>query len=546
MSLLTSTQFLRDRVWLGLMASIAAVAFSYGIRELLGPAAEGFPFVIFIPPVVLVTFCCGTLPGILTAVLAGLVADVTLIAEPGSIIPPWPEGWLALGFYSLTVGIDIALINAMTLAFQRAARAEMGLRRANEELESRVRERTAALEQQVADRESAEAQLRQIQKMETIGQLTGGIAHDFNNMLAVVIGSIEMARRRAERSDFERLVGSLDSAREGAKRASDLVTRLLAFARQQALAPQTIDVDDLIAGMSSMMQRTLGETIEIEIVRTDDLWRCWADPVQLENAILNLAVNARDAMPEGGRLTIETCNVELDEAKALEHPEATPGQYVMIAVTDIGVGMPAAIIERAFDPFFTTKEVGKGTGLGLSQIYGFVRQSGGHVTIASEVGRGTVVRLHLLRHSGDAPSAEAASVEPQRMPHARNAETVLVVEDEPGVREMSVDALRELGYAVVHADGPRQALRLIEQQPQIDLIFTDIVMPEMDGRELADAARAMRPEIKVVYTTGYARGSSKEDELPDAAYLSKPFTLAALASKVRDVLDGGPPEQLES
>ena len=223
--------------------------------------------------------------------------------------------------------------------------------------------------------------------------------------------------------------------------------------------------------------------------------------------------------------------------------EATPGQYVLIAVTDIGVGMPDAIIERAFDPFFTTKEVGKGTGLGLSQIYGFVRQSGGHVTIASEVGRGTSVQLYLPRHASEAPDADVASETPPRIPHARVAETVLVVEDEPGVREMSVDALRELGYAVVQAESPRQALRLLEAQPRIDLIFTDIVMPEMDGRELADAARAMRPDIKVVYTTGYARGSSSEDEPPDAAYLPKPFTLAALASKVRDVLDGAPPQR---
>ena len=543
MNLLTSTQSLRERPWLGVLASVAAVALSYGVRVLLGPAAEGFPFVIFIPPVVLVTFCCGTMPGILAAVMAGLVADITIIAEPGGIIPPWPQGWLAIGFYALTVGIDIALINAMTLAFERAARAESGLRYANEELEERVRERTAALERQVADRETAEAQLRQIQKMETIGQLTGGIAHDFNNMLAVVIGSIEMARRRVDRGDTEKLVGSLDSAHEGARRASDLVTRLLAFARQQELAPQTIDVDALIAGMSSLMRRTLGETIEVEVLAAPDLWPGWADPVQLENAILNLAVNARDAMASGGRLTIETRNVEVDAAAARDHAEAVPGQYVMIAVTDVGTGMPAAIIERAFDPFFTTKEVGKGTGLGLSQVYGFVRQSGGHVTIASEVGRGTSVRLYLPRHSGDAASQVAGGEAPERPLQARGAATVLVVEDEPGVRDMSVDALRELGYAVVEAEGPRHALHLLEQQPHIDLIFTDIVMPEMDGRELADAARAMRPDIKIVYTTGYIRGSDG-DELPDDAYLPKPFTLAALASKVRDALDGDPQRRM--
>ncbi len=539
MILRTSTTPLRDRPWLGVVASLAAVAVSYGIRVMLGPAAEGFPFVIFIPPVVLVTFCFGLVPGILAALIAGLVADITIIAAPGSIVPPWPLGWLALGFYALTVGVDIALINAMNLAVRRAARAEAGLRRANEELEQRVFERTAALEQQVADREAAEAQVRQMQKMETIGQLTGGIAHDFNNMLAVVIGSIEMARRRAERSDFERLIGSLDSAREGARRASDLVTRLLAFARQQELAPQTIDVDALIAGMSSLMRRTLGETIEVEVVGGGDLWRCWADPVQLESALLNLAVNARDAMPNGGRLTIETRNVVLDEA-ARDHVEAAPGAYVMIAVTDTGTGMPAPIIERAFDPFFTTKEVGKGTGLGLSQIYGFVRQSGGDVTIASEVGHGTIVRLYLPRHAGEPSHAEAAREEPQRLPLAPDAATVLVVEDEEGVRDMSVDALRELGYAVIEANGPRQALHLLEQQPQIDLIFTDIVMPEMGGRELAEAARAMRPDIKIVYTTGYERASAPEAEPPDSACLAKPFTLAALATKVRDALGNYP------
>ena len=534
MKLPVSSRAMRDRPLLGCVIAIVAVGISYGERVLLGEAAQGFPFVIFLPPVVVVTFCCGLFAGVFAALLAGLVADVTLIAEPGHILPPWPEGWLALGFYGLTVAIDIALINAMTLAFNRAARAETGLRRANEELETRVGERTAALQRQIVDREAAEAQIRQMQKMETIGQLTGGIAHDFNNMLAVVIGSLELARRRID--DPARALASIGGAEEGAKRASQLVTRLLAFSRQQALEPRALDANSLVSGMSDLLRRTLGETIEIDIVLADTLWRCFVDAMQLENAILNLAVNARDAMPEGGKLSIETANTDLDAGEARRYVDVEPGQYVRIDVTDTGSGMPASVIERAFDPFFTTKEVGKGTGLGLSQVYGFVKQSGGHVAITSTAGAGTRVRLYLPRNIG----AEIAAADKDlgaATPVARAQEIVLVVEDEPGVRRLSVDALRELGYTVVHADDARQALNLLEVQPRIDLLLTDIVMPEMNGRQLAEAALSLRPDLKIVYTTGYAdpsvRGGLAEP------VLSKPFTLSALATRVRDVLDGG-------
>ena len=325
---------MRDRPLLGCLAAVAAVGASYGVRVLLGPAAEGFPFVIFLPPVVVVTFFCGTFAGIFAALLAGLVADVSLISEPGHVVPRWPEGWLALGFYALTVGIDIALINAMRLAFNRAARAETGLRRANEELETRVGERTAALQRQIVDREAAEAQIRQMQKMETIGQLTGGIAHDFNNMLAVVIGSLELARRRIDEPG--RVLAAIGSAEEGARRAAQLVTRLLAFSRQQALEPHALDANALVSGMSDLLRRTLGETIDIDIVLADGLWRCFVDAMQLENAILNLAVNARDAMPDGGKLSIQTANADLDEAYARRHVDAEPGQYVRIDVGDTG------------------------------------------------------------------------------------------------------------------------------------------------------------------------------------------------------------------
>ena len=537
MNLLTSTQWIRDRVWIGMLIGIAAVAVSLAARVALGDAALGFPFVIFLPPVVLTTFVAGIGPGILAAVLAGIVADVTLIAPRGRVVPDWPEGWLALAFYALTVGLDILIIHGMTTAFGRAAQAEADLRRANEALESRVSERTAALRKQIADRETAEAQVRQMQKMEAVGQLTGGIAHDFNNMLAVVVGSLEMARRRV--GEPERLLGSIASAEEGARRASQLVTRLLAFSRQQALEPRALDANALVTTMSELMRRTLGERIEVEVRLAADLWRCFADAVQLENAILNLAVNARDAMPDGGKLTIETANGDIDAHHARHDAEVEPGEYVVICVSDTGAGMPASVIDRAFDPFYTTKEVGKGTGLGLSQVYGFVKQSGGHIAIYSEVGLGTTLRLYLPRNLG-AEIAAADGAAPADMPVARPQETVLVVEDEAGVRRMSVDALRELGYVVVQAGDAKEALSLLEVETRVDLMFTDVVMPGLNGRELADAARAIRPELKVVFTSGYTRDPVVTNGLidPGVVLLAKPFTLSALASKMRDALDG--------
>ena len=286
----------------------------------------------------------------------------------------------------MTVALDIALIHAMTTAIDRAARAEAALRVANGDLERRVQERTAALEQQIAEREAAEDQIRQMQKMESVGQLTGGIAHDFNNMLAVVIGSLEMARRRSD--DPVRVSGFLDSAEEGARRAAQLVARLLAFSRQQPLEPRSLDANRLLGGMVDLLRRTIGEQVRIETILGAGLWRCFADAVQVENAILNLAVNSRDAMPEGGRLKIETANANLDDQYVRRDPDLTPGEYVLVSVTDTGTGMPPQVVERAFDPFYTTKEVGKGTGLGLSQVYGFVKQSGGHVSIDSKIGSG--------------------------------------------------------------------------------------------------------------------------------------------------------------
>jgi signal transduction histidine kinase/CheY-like chemotaxis protein len=400
----------------------------------------------------------------------------------------------------------------------------------------------AILRDEMAARAAAEGQVRQMQKMESIGQLTGGIAHDFNNMLAIVIGSLDLAKRRAAQGDAAKLDRCIDNAREGAERAAALTARLLAFSRQQPLAPVAIDANKLVSGMSELLRRTLGEHIEIETVLAGGLWRSYADPGQLENAILNLAVNARDAMPEGGRLTIESANAYLDDEYARDRAEVIPGQYVSICVSDTGSGMSADVIDRAFDPFFTTKGVGKGTGLGLSQVFGFVKQSGGHVAIYSEEGEGTTVKLYLPRFAG--PLLESAEGKPDaaaELPEGRADEIVLVVEDEQRVRHFSVDALRELGYTAVSARNGAEALATLAEQPSIALLFTDVVMPEMNGRRLADEARKLRADLKILYTTGYTRNAVVHNGMLDAgvAFLPKPFTIAQLAWKVREVLDGG-------
>ncbi len=536
MNVFVRTQALRDRRWLGYGISFVSVLLSLGVRYALGEAAYKFPFVLFLPAVVVTTFVGGLRPGVVAAVLGGLAADLTLIAPSGSIWPAWPDGWLALFFYTLTVSIDVALIHGMTRAFRRAGCAESALRLANERLETRVRDRTAALEGQIAEREAAEAKLRQMQKMESVGQLTGGIAHDFNNMLAVVIGSLEMARRRLNEPD--RLAGFLTSAEEGAKRAAQLVSRLLAFSRQQPLEPRALDANQFVAGLSELLRRTIGERVVVETVLAPDLRRCFVDAIELENAILNLAVNARDAMPDGGRLTIATSNAVLDALYVRTHPEAVVGYYVQVTVEDSGTGMPPAVIEKAFDPFYTTKGIGRGTGLGLSQVYGFVKQSGGHVAIYSEVGHGTTIRLYLPR-CDDGVDVERPDGDDGETFRARDEEIVLVVEDEPGVREVSVDALRELGYTVMQAPDARAALGLVSAMPRLDLLLTDVVMPDMTGPQLAAEARALRPDLRVVFTTGYARNVVLQGDETDgaAAVLPKPFTLRQLGAKVREALD---------
>ncbi len=410
---------------------------------------------------------------------------------------------------------------------------EAALRDMNEQLENRV-------QRAIQERETVEDALRQAQKMEAVGQLTGGIAHDFNNLLTIVIGNVDMARRALANGEASRAGRAMDNAQKGAERAATLTQRLLAFSRRQPLAPKPLNVDRLVAGMGDLLQRALGETIGLQTVSSPGLWRVDADPNQLEAAILNLAVNARDAMPKGGKLTIETANAQLDQNYTAAHAEVAPGNYVVIAVTDTGHGMSKDIVAKALDPFFTTKEVGKGTGLGLSMVYGFVKQSGGHLKIYSEEGQGTTVKIYLPRLlSGEEPEEARRETVVDRF---KRDQTILVVEDDDDVRAYTVEILRELGYRVLEAhDGP-SALRLIDRQEKpVDLLFTDVVMPGMSGRELVDRAREQQPRLKVLYTSGYTKNAIVHGGRLDAGVelLPKPFTYHSLAEKIADVLDSG-------
>ncbi|MBW3618397.1 MAG: PAS domain S-box protein, partial [Proteobacteria bacterium] len=390
--------------------------------------------------------------------------------------------------------------------------------------------------------ERVQDQLRQAQKMEAVGQLTGGVAHDFNNLLQIVVGNLELLGRSLP-AEAARQRRSVDNAMSGAKRAVTLTQRLLAFSRRQPLDPKPVSVNRLVAGMSELLSRALGETIELETVLAAGLWKVEVDPNQLENAILNLAVNARDAMPDGGKLTLETANTRLDESYVQQNVEVTPGHYVVICVSDTGVGMDREVAARVFEPFFTTKEVGKGTGLGLSQVYGFVKQSGGHVKIYSERGskenRGTTVKIYLPRYLGS--GEEEAQADELPAPEGGPEETILVVEDDPDVRAYTVEVLSELGYRVMEAGDARLALTLLRDgATHCDLLFTDVVLPGgVNGEQLAAEAHVARPGLKVLFTTGYARNAILHQGRlgPGVRLITKPFTYAELAARIRDVLD---------
>ncbi len=370
-----------------------------------------------------------------------------------------------------------------------------------------VLRRTERLYVEMDQRTVAEQSLRQAQKMEAIGQLTGGVAHDFNNILTVIIGNLEMAKRQiAEGKEGERtkLTRRVETAMQGATRAATLVKRLLAFSRQQSLKPTVIDINRLLGGLADFLQRAIGEDVSLEVAGGAGLWQVEADQTELEAAILNLAINARDAMPEGGKLTIEAANVHLDDAYCRKNSEVRPGQYLLISVTDTGTGMPKEVLERAFEPFFTTKEAGQGTGLGLSQVYGFVKQSGGHVKIYSERGEGTTIKIYLRRLGARPATAPETAPATGR---GRRGETVLVAEDDAEVRAYVVETLEGLGYQVLGASDANEALRVMNYSDRVDLLLTDVVMPGASGRKLAADAKQLQPDLKVLFMTGYSRNA---------------------------------------
>jgi len=430
---------------------------------------------------------------------------------------PWPQR----ASRYVAPGLLVLLALTMLLVMALDARA---LRRTNADLKTHI-----------AEREKAEAALRQAQKMEAIGRLTGGIAHDFNNMLAIVLGSLDLLQNRKKQLD-ERTARLVQQAMDATQRAAALTQRLLAFSRLQPLKPTSADIAKTVSDMGEMLRRTLGETVAVETVQAGGLWRAQIDLPQLETAILNLAINARDAMPGGGRLTIETGNAYLDRAYAAAETEVTPGQYVMVAITDTGTGMSPDIVAQVFEPFFTTKPPGLGTGLGLSQVHGFIKQSGGHIRIYSEVGVGTTIRLYLPRSTAEPERPRLAPVASD--PSLRRDVTVLVVEDETGVRDFAIEALSTLGYDVLSADRAPAALELLARHPEVSLLLTDVVMPEVNGRQLADAALKQRPDLKVVFMTGYTRNAIVHNGVLDvgAHLVSKPFTISQLAAELEATL----------
>jgi PAS domain S-box-containing protein len=384
---------------------------------------------------------------------------------------------------------------------------------------------------------ATEEALRQSQKMEAVGQLTGGIAHDFNNLLTGIVGSLDLLQTRLNQGRTDNVARYIDAATTSANRAAALTHRLLAFARRQPLIPKSVDANQLVVSLEDLLRRTIGEAIDLEIVASDDLWCTLCDPNQLESALLNLAINARDAMPDGGKLTIVTANARLDSVTA-DTPALLPGDYICIAVTDTGVGMSAEVAARAFDPFFTTKPIGQGTGLGLSMIYGFARQSNGHVTIDSKIGRGTSVRLYLPRHHGDLAAQHASAAKATE--RAATGETVLVVEDEPVVRGVILEILAEQGYRTLEAvDGP-SGLRILRSEERIDLLVTDVGLPGMNGRQLADQARESRPDLKILFITGYAESVAISDGFlqPGMEMITKPFDLDNLSRRIRSMISG--------
>ncbi len=454
-----------------------------------------------------------------------------------------PQRASALSEIGLVCGGGLLATALLGVAAFRQRRTQDEIRRLNMSLEVRVEERTRdlrdaaeRLRQAGDERARMEEALRQSQKMEAVGQLTGGLAHDFNNLLAGISGSLELIETRLGQGRSKDVGKYIAAAQGAAQRAAALTHRLLAFSRRQTLAPKATDANNLVDGMLDLIQRTVGPAIDVRHRGADDLWPALVDPSQLENALLNLCINARDAMPNGGRITIETANRRIDRAQG-EMQDLPEGQYLSLSVSDTGTGMSPEVVARAFDPFFTTKPMGEGTGLGLSMVYGFAKQSGGQVRIVSEVGQGTTVCLSLPRHHGVADANHA----PERHPMAQAVagETVLIVDDEPTVRMLVTDVLSDLGYTAVEAADGAGGLRVLQSDARIDLLVTDVGLPGgMNGRQMADAARVGRPNLKILFITGFAETALLGDGqlAPGMAVLTKPFAVDVLAARIREMI----------
>ena len=463
-----------------------------------------------------------------------VIAEAARQVGEGKVIDPLPAPFTEAATISQTLA---------ETSVELARRGEE-LLRANAQLEVKVAERTRDLLAEMQRREEAEATLRQAQKIESVGQLTGGIAHDFNNMLTIISGNLDTIKRRIKSGKMGDLSKPIEAAVQGAESAAKLTHRLLAFSRQQPLDPSPLNLNTLVSGISELLAGTVGENIQVETVLSAGLWMTFADSNQVENAVLNLAVNARDAMPNGGTLTIETANVYLDDLYASKFRDLKPGQYVLLSVTDTGTGISKELLERIFEPFFTTKGPGLGTGLGLAMVHGFVKQSGGHVRVYSELGEGTAVKLYLPRWQGE---NARANVVPRALNNSANetptpaqaGESILLVEDDAGVRDYAVGVLEELGYRVYATESAEKALGLLEGVDRFDLLFTDVVLGgKLSGRQLADEVKKRRPELPILFTTGYTRDAIVHQGRLDSgvSLLNKPYTQRDLSFKIRSIL----------
>ncbi|MGO9817742.1 MAG: ATP-binding protein [Acidocella sp.] len=519
---------LRGRAWAGYSIAVCTSLLAMVIRLAIGHLLPA-PFFTFIPAVIISTLAGGFGPGLLCSVLAAVMVGYFLqpLARYGIY---WPSPLMMILVFLVLSALIITLTELTMRVSVRLGHLSEQLRTANEALETRIAARTAELM-------DTEQQLRQARKMEAIGHLIGGIAHDFGNLLISITGSLDMVQLRLQEGRLDELERHIAAARHSANRATRLTHRLLDFSRDHPLEPHVTDINLLIADMEELIAETIAPGVARKLACAPDLHTTLVDPNQMEHALLNLCINASDAMPQGGTLTIATRNLALcpAEAVALDLP---PGDYVTLAVTDTGTGMPPEVLARAFQPFFTTKPPGRGTGLGLSMLYGFARQSGGHVAIQSTPGDGTTVTLYLPRHDGAAeklPSPDAALPVPQPR---RACGCILIADDEAGIRALVAEVLQDQGYTIEQAADARSALDLLRAGTPVKLLITDIRLPGMSGHELAGTARTLRPDLKILFMTGYAESAPlrAKNLLPGTRVLNKPFAMAALPPLVDEML----------